>query len=142
MNKIFKTAIFTVAIMLSVNFAFGQELLTIAASPFHQAKVTLTIPDNIPAGTVISVNATWYTLYATTPPTASASVTVKDGVKDYTVTFLCLTDDRPKSIYLCAKINKVPPLYSSGEYQINQSSTTTNISMFTWTGTGCTCSSQ
>ena len=46
MNGKIKSALLGIAIMLSVNFAFGQELLTSAASPFHQekARVVSTYP--------------------------------------------------------------------------------------------------
>ena len=70
MNKIFKTAIFTVAIMLSVNFAFGQHN---TANPMEECrdKVDVTVTDlaGLPPNGVIIVH------FINPDPTVSCSIT-------------------------------------------------------------------
>ena len=126
------------AFALSATTAFGQSANGLVSS-LHEAKITITIPNNIPEGTVISVNAIWHKYYAIGSPTTTASVTVVPNQFTYTVSLYCPTDAWPYSIYICAVINKTLPLYSSIQAPIDQSGSLTNIYMSTWSVNGCSC---
>ena len=139
-----KTLLLTVLTVALSGWSFGQNTTGQGLmDPFHQVRITIDIPNTIPAGTVVTIKAEWdVEASVMTPPDEGASFTVVENKFQYVIVLYCPIDAGPHAIHLCIKTDQafLQRLYTSADEPINQSSSTTyvDIAASSWTSTnGC-----
>jgi len=142
-KSILKTVLLTALLTLSWSWSFAQELTTPEpgtqyAVPWHTVYLTVTVPNNIPVGTKVTVNAAWHKKYETlTPPTNKKEFTVISGQTSYVLEFICVTDAWAIAVDFCGWMmyyqgSTLKILYASNDVLIDQSHSYTACSIGPW----------
>jgi hypothetical protein len=145
-TSIIKTTVLLVILTLGWGWSFGQDdkggLTTEpVAGPWFIARVYFSVPDNTPAGTVVTINATWFAHNPNvlSSPDKKQEVTVIDGKKDYRVDFYWVTDAQPYEIHLCAGMkyqNMIVLKYASCQH-IFTGNNPDDVFLSGWNNNGC-----